>query len=152
MFQIVIKCTNLYFYPTEKMDLDDILITTLVYLDDCGEIQKWCNKAMKITCWENVRLTPEGTQTNIKQLITARLAKQVKVIFSQACVTPSLGGEEWTRDMVTTPPSPPGPGHNTFLTPTRDYCASGRYASYWKAFLFSICMLNDCRLPLLRYN
>ena len=40
-------------------------------------------------------------------------------MFLQACVTSTPGGggrEEWTRDMVTTPPSlPPGPGHNTSL-------------------------------------
>ena len=54
-------------------------------------------------------------------------------------------GEEWTRDQVTTPPSPPpgtrsqhlplpllGPGHNTSLP---GLCAGYRYASYWNALL-----------------
>ena len=47
------------------MDVDDIIITVLVYLDDSGEIEKWCNKAMNIQSWENVRLTPEGNYRDI---------------------------------------------------------------------------------------
>ena len=74
-------------------------------------------------------------------IITARLAKRVKVMFSQAFVCPSPGeggvatpnasGQHlppspprtWTWDLVTTPPSPPPdmePGHNTPLPPDMD--------------------------------
>ena len=79
--------------------------------------------------------------------ITERVAKRAKVMFSHVCVTSTPGGG-WatpkvyhlppgTRsqhlpspdqarsqhlpppwDQVTTPPSPPGPGHNTSLPPT----------------------------------
>ena len=41
-------------------------------------------------------------------------------IFTGVCHFNSGEGEEWTRDMVKTPPSiPPGPGHNTSLPPPR---------------------------------
>ena len=56
-------------------------------------------------------------------IFTARVAKRAKVMFSQACVTSTLGGgggrgaqHQWSTTSL--PPSlPPGPGHNTSLPP-----------------------------------
>ena len=63
-------------------------------------------------------------------VITARVAKRAKVIFSEASVCLTREGEVGNhgpghntslppRDQVTTPPSPPGPGHNTSPPETR---------------------------------
>ena len=96
-------------------------------------------------------------------IITARLAKRAKVMFSEASVCPTPRG--WTTPPSTPPgqgqrsqhiypprqPLPPSPlpgskvtiapspqarvkGHNTSLPPR--LCAAWRYASYWNAFLF----------------
>ena len=58
-------------------------------------------------------------------IITARVAKRAKVIFSQASVTKSQHlppPSPW--DQVTTSPSPLGPDHNTSPTP-RYYTQAG---------------------------
>ena len=92
------------------------------------------------------------------------------------CATPKVSGQHLPpspQDQVTTPPSPPGPGHNTSLLPEQHLpplldntslpwttplflppldntsppppglCAGGRYASYWNAFLFGIMFASN---------
>ena len=63
----------------------------------------------------------------IYSLITARIAKRAKVMFSQAFVCPTEGGQVGNQGpghntslpllCTTTPPPPPEPGHNTSLPP-----------------------------------
>ena len=53
---------------------------------------------------------------NFFVLITARVAKRAKVMFSQAFVYPT-GGEEVGNIIGEPPPPPPGLGHNTSLPP-----------------------------------
>ena len=42
------------------MDVDDVILTTLVYLDDCEEIKNWCRRALTNDIPHNVSLSPEG--------------------------------------------------------------------------------------------
>ena len=71
-------------------------------------------------------MVPTACSTDSHCLLTARVAKRTKVMFSQACVTSTPGGR-WPTPKVTTPPPPRtrsqhlfppwGPGHNTSLPP-----------------------------------
>ena len=60
------------------------------------------------------------------QIFTVHKRSCGKVMFSQACVKNSAHGRGGT------PPSQPDP-----LLQADDYC-SGRYASYWNAYLYSL--------------
>ena len=95
-------------------------------------------------------------------MITARVARRAKVMFSQAfvCPSPGGGGRRHTKcnlgpGHLHLPPPPPGPGQNVSprhlgpgqnvypppetwsecLPPPPKLHAGGRYASYWNAFL-----------------
>ena len=78
-------------------------------------------------------LTSSSLKKSHRQInvITSRVAKRAKVMFSQACVTSTLGegeggGQHQRSQHLPLPPGPyhntslpPGPGHNTSLPPTR---------------------------------
>ena len=71
-----------------------------------------------------------------------------KVIFSQACVIPSVHEGRGVRRESAHPPvgqNPPGcsPPRQTTLDadpPPRDMSTSGQYASYWNAYLLNIAL------------
>ena len=41
------------------MDVDEIILTTLLYLDEIGKLKKWSEKANK-KLLENIIISPEG--------------------------------------------------------------------------------------------
>ena len=66
----------------------------------------------------------------ILRVITVRNSSCGKVMFSQVSVCPQ-GGVQPPSLWTDTPPPPPSDGR-----------CSGRYASYWSAFLFSKCLFH----------
>ena len=104
----------------------------------------WCdsdnNFISELDAWISIGVFTRKTFFSLShecafcQLITVRKRSCGKVMFSQVCVQNILSTRGGTNSGQTTPGQTPPLGQ-TPPPPADSYC-SGRYASYWNAFLF----------------